>query len=282
MNQEIFLRLQEIGFSDKEARVYAAMLTLGPQGVQEIAEQADVPRSTLYAVLASLTERGLVSQYDQDKRTVYTAEAPKKLLDLIAREVDALRSRQDTIATFIPALEALFRAQPNKPVVRFYEGSEGLRSLRDHLSERMTDHHDVFIRLEPHIVRAGMEDQERRHRMLRYARRTRLLYVPDAGIPIPPLPDWFKPPLHEVRFSHTIPFAFEGEFGAYDRLVYLVTGNPRLMACLIESESFAGLLRAMFEFAWAAGRPTREDAQGLAKNEPSETPVIFNTPFLRT
>ena len=51
--------LQQIGLTEKEAKVYLAALELGEKAVQVIAQKAGVNRATTYFILESLIEKGL-------------------------------------------------------------------------------------------------------------------------------------------------------------------------------------------------------------------------------
>ena len=50
--------LRKYGLSEKEAKVYLALLKKGPSTVNEIAESADLVRTTTYDILKILREEG--------------------------------------------------------------------------------------------------------------------------------------------------------------------------------------------------------------------------------
>lgn len=258
MFQDLIQKLVDIGLSDKEARVYVALVELGPSGVQEISNQSEVNRATTYSMLELLKERGLVSCYDQDKKTIFVAETPKKLVDLIEREARTLDEKRDKLVFFVPELEALYRTQRNKPVVRFYEGEEGLRSMRDYLTRTETSMYDSFIRLNQRLSEIAKHDEKRRLGIFRPNSTSRIIYVADEGIDVP-----FFPPEEintgktKVRFASAIPFDFEGEIGILDSVTYLASTAPNLMSCFMESEQFAKLMRAQFELSWAVASRER-------------------------
>ncbi len=251
-------RLTEAGLSEKEARVYVALLALGTEGVQEIAAKADVSRASTYAMLEALMARGLVTRYEEDRRTVYTAEAPKKLVELVEREAQSIHERREKLVFFVPELEALFQTQRSRPVVRFYEGDNGLRSFRDHLGRKKGERVDAFIRLDQRLAEIAAEDAARRMQLIHPNQRTRILYVPDSGVQTPAFPPHMRPPMHEVRFAEKLPFTFEGEVGIFDDAAYMAALTPNVMACVVESPAFVNLLRALFELAWANASQSRE------------------------
>lgn len=114
----------------EEAAVYLAALRIGEATVTEIAKEARIPRTSCYHVLAALSKRGLVSSYPKQKRKHYIAENPQKLLMTLKETEAALRE-------IMPQLQALDSATGAKPIVRFYEGADGIRQIfQDILSRK--------------------------------------------------------------------------------------------------------------------------------------------------
>ncbi|MBI4087815.1 TrmB family transcriptional regulator, partial [Candidatus Kaiserbacteria bacterium] len=66
--------LEDLGLSEKEARVYLAALELGQNTAERIAKQASVNRSTTYVQLDSLMKMGLISTHEEDKKTLFAPE----------------------------------------------------------------------------------------------------------------------------------------------------------------------------------------------------------------
>jgi sugar-specific transcriptional regulator TrmB len=91
---DVIDRLQTVGLSLYEARLYVGLLQGGSQNGNELSRTAGVPSSKVYSTLEKLTALGFVHQTRRDGGTVYTAIAPE---DLVAR----LRGK------FLPPLEFL-------------------------------------------------------------------------------------------------------------------------------------------------------------------------------
>jgi HTH-type transcriptional regulator, sugar sensing transcriptional regulator len=249
MRPELISQLTDVGLSDKEARVYVGMLTLGPSGVQEIADASGVNRATTYLMLESLVHRGLASTFEQEKKAMFVAETPKKLADLIENQSKTLEEKREKLVFFVPELEALHRTVRSKPVVRFYEGEDGLRSMRDHLSRITSKRYDTFARLTKTLHDIAATDEERRFNTSKGKQVFRIIYVADPGVDLPNFSDELRSKT-EIRFADNIPFDFEGEIGILDETAYLATTEPKVTACVIESKALASLMRAQFELAW--------------------------------
>ncbi len=259
MRPDIIRRLVEAGLSDKEARVYVAMLQLGPTGAGEISKHASVSRATTYLALTSLAEQGLVSSYDDGKQTVFAAETPRRLAEIAERDVKEQEKRHADVSSFIPELDALFR-DAAKPVVRFYEGEDGLRNLREWIASQRATQYDSFIRLNKRLMEVAKQDEARRFETVHPETAHRIIYVPDADAVVPT----FSPERArrmQIRFSNRVPFDFDGEIGIMDGSAYLASSKPYVNICVIESAGLAKLLLTQFELAWHAANDTREDVR---------------------
>ena len=115
-------QLERLGFSMGEAKVYLAALELGETSVARIAKKAKVERTTTYLFLESLKKRGLVVLSKQGKKTIYSAESPKKLKT-------ETEERGAFIDALLPELLSITNVIDHKPKVRFFESREGIYDI---------------------------------------------------------------------------------------------------------------------------------------------------------
>lgn len=121
--------LKKLGFSQKEIAVYRAVLESGPAPVRTIAAKAAVNRGTTYDILRSLMEQGLVSYFHKQKRQYFVGEHPEKLLAMIEAKTAALTAAKAEVQAALPELASLVAKASEKPVVKYYEGASGLRTM---------------------------------------------------------------------------------------------------------------------------------------------------------
>lgn len=92
--------LQELGFTDYEARVYVALLQQAPATAYEISKVNGLARPNVYSALENLDRKRAVQRVG-DEPARYVAVEPKVLLERIARSVvdrcDDLREQFETI-----------------------------------------------------------------------------------------------------------------------------------------------------------------------------------------
>ncbi len=77
---DILTVLTDLGFSDYEARAYAALLRRNPLNGYELARLSQVPRGNIYAVLERLEERSAVVRVESPDGTRYAPVSPHELL----------------------------------------------------------------------------------------------------------------------------------------------------------------------------------------------------------
>ena len=135
MDQKIITTLIKYGLLETEARVYCAALALDGTSVDKIAKNAGVNRTSCYPVLERLENLGLVSQVKKKGKTLFMAVSPKKFLELADE-------KRETIESIIPDMNSLFEISRGRPSVRYYEGSEGLKTV---LNMILSEAKEIFI-----------------------------------------------------------------------------------------------------------------------------------------
>src|SRR3989344_9013680 len=124
-------QLKGLGLSENEAKVYMAMLELGPATVLEISAKAGVNRPTTYVQIESLKKMGLTSTQTKGKKQLFIAESPEQFEFMIDRQKNELEQKKEELHKLLPELTTLFNLSDSKPQVRFLEGKEGLIKMQD-------------------------------------------------------------------------------------------------------------------------------------------------------
>ncbi|MBI4231926.1 BlaI/MecI/CopY family transcriptional regulator, partial [Candidatus Peregrinibacteria bacterium] len=88
-------QLVQLGLSNLESQVYLALLKRKSTTAGALAKYSRLKRSTVYTVLDSLIEKGLVNQTQIDAVKHYQGESPNRLLDFIKKEEEAIKSKKD-------------------------------------------------------------------------------------------------------------------------------------------------------------------------------------------
>lgn len=86
MKKETLKRLQEIGFSKNEAKVYVVLLAKNPMSGYEIAKNTDITRTMIYDILKRLVQKEAVVEIEANPK-LYIPVSYKDLLETYKEEV---------------------------------------------------------------------------------------------------------------------------------------------------------------------------------------------------
>lgn len=238
--------LTSLGLTPEESKVYLAVLELGSAFVSSIARRAGVNRSSCYHTLGNLIKKGLVSSFQKGKVLHFTAEDPKRFLQ-IAEE------RMERTKELIPELLSITNVLAFKPKIRFYEGLEGIKSI---FEDVLTTKGEVLgytsirglIDLFPDYFRQYC------HKKVKNGIRTRYICPATAeGVDIIDdyYPQKYDPNLLEILMVNPKEFNFQNEIAIYGNKVAIMSLNPdELIGLLVESTNFAQSMKSVFDLAW--------------------------------
>jgi sugar-specific transcriptional regulator TrmB len=114
--------LQELGLTNREIKVYIALLELGLITTGPIIKKSGVPNSKIYDILENLQNKGLVSWIVKGKTKYFQASNPKKLLSL-------LKDKKRRLEEILPKLEIKQKLSKSKKSVELFDGIRAIRSV---------------------------------------------------------------------------------------------------------------------------------------------------------
>jgi sugar-specific transcriptional regulator TrmB len=133
--------LARAGLTQEEARIYEILLEEGPQGAGELLVHVKpMKRGLLYKTLDRLTERGLVIQKEVRGKLQFGPQSPDSLAAIAKEQAEEARKTAEAFGSALPELRAKYNLSTERPVIRFFEGKEGLREIyEDHLLSEAKD-----------------------------------------------------------------------------------------------------------------------------------------------
>ena len=230
--------LKQFGLTEKEAKIYLALLELGVASVQKIAHKAQIARPTAYDILESLKNQNLVSVFEKGQKKQYSPTDPNIILD-------KTRQKSKNLEEIFPQLKALYNLPMEKPKVRFYEGVEGVRVILDEVLKEgrelcsIGSAEDIFGNLEffPAFVKKRMALGIHTKVILRDSKKAR---------------ERQKLGPKELREVKIIPadYQFHALMMIFSNKVAMISLTKNYVALLIESQELAAMQKELFRLLW--------------------------------
>lgn len=243
-------QLVNLGFGDKEASVYLALLELGPSTTSEISRLAKINRTTGYDILESLVNDGLVSPLGETKIQKFVAENPDKVIVFLENKIKRGEERLKSAYNLLPELFSIYNIE-EKPKVKYFEGVERIKeAFEDTLNAKLEI---VGYAVGTDAFKAVGEEYLRDYFTRRVAKNIKVRVI------APDDPDTLKVTAkdqEELRESHIVPrdkFYFTTETNIYNNKVLIMSWKEKF-AVMIESKEIADAQKKVFELAWIGAR----------------------------
>jgi HTH-type transcriptional regulator, sugar sensing transcriptional regulator len=254
-DQQLISQIEELGLSNKEARVYVASLALGPSSVQRIADHSSIKRVTTYVILESLLGLGLVSQSTKGKKTYFNAEDPTNLHRLLEKREQELKDQRHNFDQILPKLKSLGSMPKDTSTVRFYDSTEGIMTIMNTFLDQGRQpgvdlvygysNLDLVFEYFPQI-RANMSNPGRTKAGI----RSHFLYTSKQG---PIMKDGDVGKNRESRWLPPDKFPVLGDFTIVgDNVMMLSLGAQHPIGITVASRELAQGLKILFLAAWEA------------------------------
>lgn len=238
--------LISIGLNEKEAKIYLSSLELGQSTVQSIAVKAAINRATTYFVIDGLMQKGLVSSFHKGKKQYFIAADPESLLEILEQEKEGVEKKQENLKKFLPQLRSINNKQKKGPIVRYYEGKEGIAAMVDEFFNTEKVSVDMIYSVDA-VNKVFTEKDRARWREKRVKKDidTKVIYTFKEG------------ELSNLPKSKSIKIPFEKfpitcDIAIYNDKIRLASLGDRLSGIIIEDKELAESLKAVFGLAWEA------------------------------
>lgn len=240
--------LQNLGLSEKEARVYLAALELGPDTAQNIAAKAGINRPTAYLQIESLKDKGLMSEVQKGKKTYFTAEPPERLLSLLDITEKQTEVKRAELERTLPMLREMSAGAGDRPKVRFFEGPEGQKAMQEDFLSVKDKKIESFINLDKLFETFPQIEDEYTKRRIAKGIKSSVIYTRRAG-PLESATDSRK--LRTAKFVSSERLPISADIGIYDDKISLANySRSRPIGVIIEDKEISNTIRALFYMIW--------------------------------
>jgi sugar-specific transcriptional regulator TrmB len=239
-------QLQQIGFNEKEAKVYLACLQLGQDTAWHISQKCALKRSTTYFVLSELVERGLISIWKTKKVTLFRAANPKKLFTQI-------KHKEETLNEIFPLLQSIYNFDEDRPNIQIFEGREGVRQIYAEIVDYLGKGREILCWGDIGHIWDLLEDVTAKYLIQARNRRFKIREILNESEKNKEYVKSIrknKNPNHKIRFlSEDKLFSGNDNIVFGDKLAIFSTQN-KLFATVIESQDIARSYKILFDLAW--------------------------------
>lgn len=137
-NNKLINLLKEIGLTDNEAKTYLALLSLGKTSIQKISRVSEIKRTTVYDIIDSLQQKGLIRIEMEGFKRKFVAESPERLERI-------LDQNQQKFKEHLPDFLSLYNLEGTQNILKYYEGVEGLKNAYQNILDDIKAGEDYMI-----------------------------------------------------------------------------------------------------------------------------------------
>jgi sugar-specific transcriptional regulator TrmB len=228
--------LSSIGLQNSEIRTYLSALKLGPSTVIVLAKDTGLSRQATYVAIEDLTKRGLMSSVQHGKKRFFASETPAKLYAYAQRHELEMREKIQELNGLLPQMELYMGGE--KPIVRVFEGKEGVREILEDLRE--THSPEVFEITDVAAMDSVLESDDLvplRNELLKKNITVHGLYTQPSRE-------------KKIRVNHYVlrmeESNFKSNISIYSDKITMVTFEGKMHSVIIESAALAKAMRVVF------------------------------------
>jgi sugar-specific transcriptional regulator TrmB len=241
--------LTSLGLTPEQVDIYQSLLTNGAQTASKLAKTTKVQRTYIYRIAQELVAKELVTVDRKDKTSVFVPQSPDHLLTQAEEMKEKAVAAQVALEGILPGLKTKYHAIESKPVVKHFEGEEGVMKAN---LEVLAEKKEILAYLVINkTIDKKMEDFWEKYYKQRIADTIHVRAItPDTKEGI----EYKKRDAEELRETKLVPkdkfpLAIEKNIVG-NKVAFFSTREGQLIATIIENKEIADTERAIFELAW--------------------------------
>lgn len=239
--------LKNLGLSEKEAKIYLALLQLGPSTPYQIANKAEIKRPTAYVIAEELVEKGLIVHVPGEDKKRYIARTPDAFIEEQGEKLRAARA-------ILPELRSFQKGTVEKPSIMYYEGAEGVRQAYEYRKRELHGKEIVgfFASPEdasPEVTKVFLEWNEYKEK---YGPKVRGITVDNSNLK--DYAKYLEPGKGSIEAKFMPPELYSAKVSieSCDKQFVRICLIESTQTLIIESPKFAIAIGEAFELLWKA------------------------------
>ncbi|MFZ2253188.1 MAG: helix-turn-helix domain-containing protein [Minisyncoccia bacterium] len=240
--EHLITSLQDIGLSEKEARVYLTLLQLGPSNPYKIAKRSGLKRPTAYVIAEELIQKNCIVQTPGEKHT-YIARSPESLFEEYEKKIlDAKK--------FLPEFQALKGGIADKPTVLYFEGKHGMKQALMYGAKDMHNKEIVGFYADPDFTTKETQAQSFEFNDYRIAHNIRLRGLLTETESLKGFEKYIKDDTFVAKFIPKDMYSSNASLEFYPNFIKILFYDTSI-GVIIESPTVAKAMRQIFEMLWS-------------------------------
>jgi hypothetical protein len=191
-------------------------------------------------------KKGLMSTYQEGKKTYFAPESPELLRRLLLKQKDDLTAKERDLTSLLPDLLRQFEGAGERPVVRFFPGKEGITAVREELLK--TKDKNTYVLFSYGQLRKIYSEEE----LDAYSERRKSLGIHSMGIYLKD--QAFEKAgldsLTERRFISSEQLPLSIDISVFDDKTTILSLDGSLFGMIIESIQISSSMKSLFSFIW--------------------------------
>lgn len=239
MQKNLIPVLTNLGLTDKEAKVYLALLEAGTTVVSQIGKTAKINRVTTYDILEKLKEKGLVSSFTKAKIKYFSATDP----EVVASNFE---QRSKSLSSSLPDLKRL-QGTTSHPRIQYFEGLDGIKAIYE---DTLTSKTEILNFSNSAEIRKYWPTYDKDYVAKRAHKKIHLkglITDDEAGRKVQSEDKLYNREMHLLPKNK---YTFTNEINIYDNKVAIISFADELIGMIIESPEIAATQRAIFQMSW--------------------------------
>lgn len=128
--QKIQDALDKINVSPRDSEVFFTLLKYDTSTAAEIGKRLPaIPRTSIYDILRTLLQQGLVSTFVKGKQTYFQVENIEHTVDILEAQKREITEKQNTIRSIADLFAQMKLGTTYQPATRFFEGKNGILAI---------------------------------------------------------------------------------------------------------------------------------------------------------
>lgn len=248
-------QLLQLGFTEKQAKIYLACLELGRGTVTELSQKTKIKRSTTFVILQELLDKGLSSSSQIGSKTVYVAEDPALILSSLEIQNIEIKEKMHIAKDIISQLKALDNSSGKKPMFRYFSGKEGLKTIinEELFEKRSKSARSIFPVDEVEKIFTDKELRQigKLRKSLGY--KTKTIYIAKSeNLPSNKTDERIKLPYNKYKDL------LKSDIYLFDNKIRFASFDKQVGGFVLENADLYNTLCVLFDLAWKASKNEKD------------------------